>query len=510
MSDQTTAGLLAELATVSGAVLDAEWSTGGLASLPAPADFGVLLSSADPLAALDSAGVGVLTPHVAFLAKPLDQFRGDPGAVTTPAQGMATAATDIRTLADTLRQAATTGTSGWTGEAADGHRATGAQFAEGLTAISEAAKTISGAVVGAGEEVVKALTRIIGLIEEAVRKMIPVMADGIARAPLTGGASLVEAIRTCVDIATACGAEIADVMANLLANATNLMKLVDLVLTVVDAVTQLLQKLAKAAEGSGGDAPAAEGTPATALESEKTATGQSQLIGSGAQATEGTATSTGTGQATSGVADQTGDTEVAASRPAGTTSAASLPITPGSTASTSSGTSLTGTAPLGGVATTAGAVSATGASGTRPPNRLAPGGSTSAIGPKETTASRQADTVPAATTPTGGSTTPTAMPMAMPAATRGEGADDTEHQRRYEINADDDTFAAGDQDAIAATGVIGAPATPEDEWPGHATPAEPQPAAAPQDEARPAKVVWRLGADGALEAVPVIEPPKDR
>ncbi|MFD0200242.1 MULTISPECIES: hypothetical protein [Saccharothrix] len=468
-TDQTTAQLLAELSTVSGAVLDAEWSTGGLASLPAPADLGVLISSADPLAALDRAGVGMLTPHVAFLAKPLDQFRGDPAAVSTPAQGMATAAADIHALADTLREASTTGTSGWTGEAADGHRATSAQFAEGLTAISEAARTISGAVVGAGEEVVKALTRIIALIEEAVGKMIPVMADGIARAPLTGGASIVEAIKVCVDIATACGAEIAEVMANLLANAANLMKLVDLVLTVVDAVTQLLQKLAEVAEGSGGDVPAAEGASTPVLESGLgTATGQSHPIGSGAPATEGTATSTGTGQATSGVADPTDDTDVAASRPASAT--ASPLSTPGSTVGTSSGTSpSTGTVPLGGIAPTAGAVSTTGSSGTRPPNRLAPGGPTSVVGPKEMTAGRPTDTVTAATTPTGGRTMSAAMPMAMPAATRGQGADDTEHQRRYEVNADDDTFAAGDQDAIAATGVIGAPATPEDEWPGHAT-----------------------------------------
>jgi hypothetical protein len=103
------------------------------------------------------------------------------------------------------------------------------------------------------------------------------------------------------------------------------------------------------------------------------------------------------------------------------------------------------------------------------------------------------------------------MPMAMPAASRGQGADDTDHERRYEVNADGDTFAAGDQDVIVGdSGVIGAlPAPEDDEWSRPATPADPRPA--PQvEEARPVKVVWRLGENGALEAAPAPESPRDR
>ncbi|WP_053721218.1 WXG100 family type VII secretion target [Saccharothrix sp. NRRL B-16348] len=511
-TDKTTTQLLAELSAVSNAVSSSEWSTGPLAGLPAPADFGALMSSPNPLATLSSSGVGMLTPHVSFLAKPLDQFRGDSGAVSAPAQGMATAATDVRALADTFRQTGTTETSGWTGEAADGHRVTSAQFAEGITAISEAAKTIAGAISGAGTEVVKALAEIIRLIGEAVGEMVPVMADGIARAPLTMGASIAEAIAKCVVIANKCGAKIAEVMANLLANAENLMKLVTMVLTIVDAVAQLLQKLAKLAQGSGGDAAPTGGDAAKSLEpGEKTATGQGQPAATGDPATEGTAESTDAGQATSGATDPTGTTtggtDQDRSLPAGATTAVAAPSSPatpsiGTPSTSSPSTGASGGIPLGGVAPMAGAVSNTGTSGVRPPSRLAPGGSTFAVAPKETTAGRPATSA----TGTASSTGVPFMPMAMPGAGRGQGADDTDHERRYEVNADGDTFAAGDQDVIVGdSGVIGGqPAPEDDEWPRHATPAPAQPA--PQEnEARPAKVVWRLGENGALEATPAPE-----
>ncbi|MCE6997289.1 hypothetical protein LZG04_21140 [Saccharothrix sp. S26] len=507
-TDKTTAQLLAELSEVSTAVRDGRWSTGRLADLPAPTDFGALISAPNPLATLSSSGVGVLTPHVSFLAKPLDQFRGDSGAVSTPAQGLATAATDIRALADTLRQAGTTETSGWTGEAADEHRVTSAQFAEGVTAISEAAKTIAGAIAGAGEEVVKALAEIVRLIGQAVGEMVPVMADGIARAPLTMGASIGEAIAKCVAIANKCGAEVAAVMANLLANAANLMKLVTMVLTIVDAVVQLLQKLAKIAQGSGGDATGGtssqspepgedSGTgqpadPATGGTSTSTEAGQAAT----SAGTDPTGATTGTATGTSG--DRTGDTARPASLPAGTTTAVgapSSPSTPSSTAGLPSTTSGTGGAmPFAGMAPMAGARSTTGTAGVRPPNRLAPGGSTSAGAPKETTADRPVATAAGDTSSTG----VPLMPMSTPLASRGPGADDAEHQRRYEVNSDADTFAADDEDGIVASGVIGAPT-------------EPVPVATPANaEARPAKVVWRLGENGALEATPVAESPRDR
>ncbi|MFJ6674738.1 hypothetical protein ACIQMJ_26875 [Actinosynnema sp. NPDC091369] len=515
-ADKTTTQLLAELAEVSTAVRDSRWSTGRLAGLPAPADFGALISSPNPLATLSSSGVGMLTPHVSFLAKPLDQFRGDSGAVSSPVQGMATAATDIRALADTLRQTGTTETSGWTGEAADEHRVTSAQFAEGVTAISDAAKTIAGAISGAGEEVVKALAEIVRLIGEAVGKMVPVMADGIARAPLTMGASIPEAIAKCVVIANECGAEIAKVMANLLANAANLMKLVTMVLTIVDAVVQLLQKLAKLAQGSGGDTPATGGASPESLEpGGGTATDEDRPAATDDPATEATPTSAEAGQAaTSAGTDPTattagtpGDTDRPASLPAGTTTAVGAPSAPSTPSpslglpSTTTSSLGTGTTPLGGVAPMA-AWSNTGTSGARTPNRLAAGGSTGVGAPKEQAANQPS------TATTGGGTSSAGMPMmplSMPLAARGAGADDTDHQRRYEVNADGDTFAAGDRGVVGDAGVIGGPAAPEaDEWPVQAPPA-------PQEaEPRPAKVVWRLGENGALEATPVSEPPQNR
>lgn len=463
-TDKTTSQLLTELSTLSSAVLNREWSTGGLATMSKPGDFGALTSSANPLAGLAGAGVGMLTPHVSFLAKPLDEFRGDSGAVSAPAQGMATAAADIRALADTFRQTSTTETSAWTGEAADGHRITSAQFAEGITAIAEAAKTISGAIIGAGEEVVAALTKIIQEIGAAVAEMVPVMARGIANAPLTMGASIGEAITECVGIASRHGAEIAKVMANLLANGMNLLKLVNMVLTIVHAVSQLLQKLVKLAEGGG--TPAPKDTPPKSPEPGTTTTQPGRPAGTGAPASANAAPSTGAKPTTPGTADPTGAiaglpsaTDQAASLSPGVLTGATTPSTPSSTIGTPSmpnlSTATPGTVPLGGMAPLGGAALNTGASGARPPtSRPGPGGSVFAGGPKEMTAGRQLPTTTPAddASPAGGLT----GPMPMGAGALGRGAEDTEHQRRYELDADDDTFAVDDQHVIVSDS-IGAP-----------------------------------------------------
>lgn len=462
MNTEKTAGaLLAELSTVSDAVRNKEWSTGGLAGVPKPDDFGALISSANPLANLAAAGVGMLTPHVSFLAKPLDEFRGDSGAVSAPAQGMATAAADVRALADTFRQTGTTETSGWTGAAGDGHRITSAQFADGITAVAEAAKTIADAIVDAGEEVVKALTEIVRLIGQAVGEMVPVMADGIARAPLTMGLSIGEAITKCVAIATTYGGKVAEVMANLLANGMNLMKLVQMVLTIVHAVTQLLAKLAKLAES--GDPAATKGTPAKPLErGEQPAAQYSPPTGD--PGAPGAATPTGakpTSSGTSGAsADPPGGAGPATSLPAGTMSGTgqqsplSTPSPAVGAPASSSSTGQSGGVPLGGVAPLAGAAPNTGSSGARSAGRLAPGGSVFARGPKEMTVGQPSATA-ADATPAG----VPAGPMAMGTGARGQGADDTEHERRYPLAADGDAFAVDDEDVIVSSGVVGA--TPE-------------------------------------------------
>ena len=108
-------------------------------------------------------------------------------------------------------------------------------------------------------------------------------------------------------------------------------------------------------------------------------------------------------------------------------------------------------APLGGVAPMA-AWSNTGTSGVRSSNRLAAGGSTAVGAPKETSADRPAATTTGATGGTP-SISGSAMPMSMPLAGRGQGADDAEYQRRYEIS-DDDSFTAEEQPVLLDSGVI--------------------------------------------------------
>ncbi|ACU37373.1 hypothetical protein [Actinosynnema mirum] len=466
MSGTTTGTLLAELRGLSAAVRGREWSEGGRAE----GDLGLLGAAVDPLAGLADAGVGVLTPHVSFLSTPLEQLRGDGGAVTSSARGVREVAADVGALADAFRQAAAA-TDGWSGEAGDAHRITGAQVADGVSALAEAAATISGAVSGAGEEVVGALSGVVGKIVDAVREMVPVMAGGIARAPLTMGLSIGEAIATCVGIAARCGEAIAEIMADLLACGVNLMKLVTAVLTVVQAVVDLLRDLAEQAgtppETTRGTASKDLGrvekstteaatTPGPGTPEDVTST-EDPSTGDDLATTEDPGSTSLAGTPDPGTPDDLGTTEQSAALPPGTTTSTGVlsPSTPdlraGGGPATGAPQTGSGPSPSGGALPVAGAAAGTGAAstgtaGARPSGRLT---TVLANNPEEPT------TGPA---PTGtGGAASSGFP-AVPAAggARGQGGEDTEHERRYRLEGDLGLFAAD----TAVVSVLGAAEQP--------------------------------------------------
>ncbi|WP_063741284.1 hypothetical protein [Saccharothrix syringae] len=253
--------LLAELRATGDAVGGREWLSDELAGEPA-APLGSLGSTERPLSALDGAGLGFLTPMISFLEEPLDQLRGDPGAVSAGAGEFDSAARDATAVAAEYRSTAGAETDGWSGRASSDYLRKGTELADGVLSVAETSLTAAKALVGAGEVVAQVVEVVTGLVAKAVGQIGPIMTKAIAEAPATFGQSIALAIPECVRIAVECGVEIAGKLAALLASGENLIKLVEGALGVLKVVKEVMSFIG---EQSQGGKPADPGTaPATA------------------------------------------------------------------------------------------------------------------------------------------------------------------------------------------------------------------------------------------------------
>ncbi|WP_181320047.1 WXG100 family type VII secretion target [Saccharothrix carnea] len=250
------AALLAELRSVSAAVDNKEWLSGGLAGDP-DAPLGAMSSTERPLSALDSAGVGFLTPMISFLEEPLGRLRGDPDSVSSGAGEFDSAGRDATSLAEEYRSTAAAETSEWSGQSASDYLKTGTELADGILSIGETALTSSKAMIAAGEVVAKVVTAVTQLIAEAVAKITPIITQALAAAPATFGQSLAVAIPQCVQIAVEYGGKIAGKLAELLASGENLIKLVEAALGVLKVVKEAVSFIGEQAQAgaSSGDKP---------------------------------------------------------------------------------------------------------------------------------------------------------------------------------------------------------------------------------------------------------------
>jgi hypothetical protein len=252
--------LLAELRAAGAAVDNKEWLSSDLAG-GQPAPLGALGSTERPLSALDSAGVGFLTPMISFLEEPLDQLRGDPGSVTSGATEFDTAGRDATSVAEEYRSSVGDETSEWSGEASTDYLKTGTELADGILSIAETSLTSAKAMIAAGEVVAKVVADVTQLITEAVGKITPIITQAVAAAPATFGQSIAVAIPQCVQIAVDCGTRIAGKLAELLASGENLIKLVEGALSVLKVVKEVLSFIGEQSQSAGPAAkPAAEPT----------------------------------------------------------------------------------------------------------------------------------------------------------------------------------------------------------------------------------------------------------
>jgi hypothetical protein len=271
----TINALLAQLRVTKGAVDRKEWLSAELSGgQPGSAD--AISSTGSPLSALDSAGMGFLTPMVSFLEEPLGQLRGDPSSVSSGASEFDGAGQSGTTVAEEYRSTAGSQTSEWSGQAASDYLSKGTDLADGILSIAETSLTSAKALIGAGEVVGKAVADVTRLITEAVGKIVPIMTQAIAEAPSTFGQSIAVAIPQCVQIAVDYAGRIAGKMAALLSSGENLMKLVDGALGILKIVKQVMSFIGEQSQGG------TSGTSASQSSSKASTSGTDVLGSSGA------------------------------------------------------------------------------------------------------------------------------------------------------------------------------------------------------------------------------------
>ncbi|ATY09978.1 hypothetical protein CU254_05505 [Amycolatopsis sp. AA4] len=249
--------LLADLKTTTQAVENHDWVSAGLGGATTALD--LLGASQDPLAALTSAGFGMITGLVRFLEEPLKQLQGNPDSVSSHSQGMESGGQQVSSVAEDYRQSAGPETSGWSGSSASSYRDNSSQHADCVEAVGQAGIAMAKAATGAGKVVAKAQQEVGGLISEAVGQIIQLMTQAFAAAQATFGASVAAAIPQAVAIATQYGGQIAQKLGVLLSDSENLLQLITSVTQGLEAATQLMTKLSAASKASSGESSSGAG-----------------------------------------------------------------------------------------------------------------------------------------------------------------------------------------------------------------------------------------------------------
>lgn len=272
--------LLSDLESTTTAVQNNDWVTAGLDGATSALD--LLGSGSDPLSGIANAGFGFLTELVSFLAAPLKTLAGDPSSVSSSSQGLHGAGQNLSSMAGSYQQSSSSQTSSWSGAAASGYQNTSKQLADELRAIGKASAGVASAMSGASEVIGKATAIITQYVNEATAEINTIMAQAMATAQVTGGASVAAAIPQCVQVAARYGGQIAEKMGVLLSSSQNLAKLVMALLKSLEAVnTAIKQTTANSSKAS------SQPTSTSAAKTKNPA--QQNVIGGPGTATAGTA-----------------------------------------------------------------------------------------------------------------------------------------------------------------------------------------------------------------------------
>ena len=233
------ADLLRNIQSTANAFEQGDWLGGGLGVVKVA--MGVLDVAGDPLGAIGSAGLGWVLGAVSFLREPFDVLLGDSGAVTGSAQSWSGAASQLSDTVRHYRDSATTQTRAWTGAAADGYRAASNNQADGLDALSEASRAISGAMQQGGQAVAQARKVVMDLISDAVMKIIQICIEALAKSWLSFGASIAEGIARSVQQAVQTAQKLAQEIQKLIQTLQKIIQVVQKVVQIVQQVKELVE-----------------------------------------------------------------------------------------------------------------------------------------------------------------------------------------------------------------------------------------------------------------------------
>lgn len=218
----------------------------------------VLNIAGDPLGAISSAGLGWVLGAVSFLREPFNILKGNSGAVTGSAQSWGSASSNLSGVAGQFRSASTTQTRSWTGSAGDGYRTASGSQANGLDALAQASKAISGAITQAGQAVAQARQTVMDLISEAVQKIIQICIEALSKSWLSFGASIAMGIAQSTQKAVQTGTKLVQQIQKVVQTLQKIMQVVQQVMQVVQQVKQLLEMIGGKASGQQPVTPTAQ------------------------------------------------------------------------------------------------------------------------------------------------------------------------------------------------------------------------------------------------------------
>ena len=235
-------------------VSNGDWVEAGLSA--AGAGLEVLSMVIDPLGTLASYGVSWLIEHVRPLKEALDWFAGDPPVIQSFSETWGNVATEVNAVAADFLREAGTGTSGWTGSAADAYRGHATETADAVTGAATLADGISAGVMIMGE--------VVAFVREFIRDMVGELVGRLISWALEVAATLGLATPAVVAQATAAISKavnkIADLVRKLVKTIGNVTPRIR---KIIDKLDEIMAKLAKLMrKGDGGTTPSSATTPA--------------------------------------------------------------------------------------------------------------------------------------------------------------------------------------------------------------------------------------------------------
>jgi RHS repeat-associated protein len=230
-------------------VSDGDWVEAGLSA--AGVGLEVLSMAIDPLGTLASYGVSWLIEHVRPLKEALDWFAGDPPVIQSFADTWGNVAAEVNSVAADFLQESRTGTSGWTGTAADAYRGHTAEAADALSGAAVLADGISAGVMVMGQVVAFVREFIRDLVGELVGKLISWALEVAATLGLATPVVVAQATSAIAKVVN----KVADVVRKLVKTIRNvsprLRKVIDKLGEIMATLTKLMRK------ASGGTSPSA-------------------------------------------------------------------------------------------------------------------------------------------------------------------------------------------------------------------------------------------------------------